>query len=253
MVRQHTINVKKNYYTIIVGVLLTAALIGGLFATNFQIRHIRNKLDLSTKNYIEYEKEARNIERASDYLTTQTQAFVQTGDIRHVLLYFEEINVTKRRENSLKRLQSQTDTNHGNHHAVKAVQHSNELMETEFYAMKLTSAALNYDYFDLPKQLNNIHLTAEDAQLSHEEKLEKARNMVFNDDYHHKKAVIYEHLTLFTRGILFQTENKLQDDLKSLSNTVIIQQILLATVVIFAIVCYILILRFLRRYNKTTR
>ena len=51
--------------------------------------------------------------------------------------------------------------------------------------MKLTSAALNYDYFDLPKQLNNIHLTAEDAQLSHEEKLEKARNMVFNDDYHH--------------------------------------------------------------------
>ena len=40
-------------------------------------------------------------ESVSAYLTEQVQLFVISGDIRNMELYFEEANVTKRRENAI--------------------------------------------------------------------------------------------------------------------------------------------------------
>ena len=58
-------------------------------------------LSSATDNYIVRQKAAHDLMEASDYLTENVQRFTLTGDVKYLNQYFEEANVSKRRDQAL--------------------------------------------------------------------------------------------------------------------------------------------------------
>lgn len=59
-------------------------------------------LRTTTEQYILCENAAKQLQDGSDYLTEQVRLYAMTDEQQYMDLYFEEANVTQRRENSLK-------------------------------------------------------------------------------------------------------------------------------------------------------
>ena len=70
----------------------------------------------------------------------------------------------------------------------KAMDASVELMDQEYYSMRLVIDAKGYT--DYPEILNGVQLSSEDAALSAEDKMLLATKMVLNDDYYSQKKLI---------------------------------------------------------------
>lgn len=60
----------------------------------------------ATDQYIVCENAARQLQDGSDYLTEQVRLYAMTGERNYLDQYFEEADVTKRREQALESLKS---------------------------------------------------------------------------------------------------------------------------------------------------
>ncbi len=129
---------------------------------------------------------------ASDYLTEQARCFAVCGEREHLDNYFEEANVTCRRDRALETVQAQLGDTQPYQALRKAMSQSVHLMDTEYYSMRLAVEARHDDLSTYPEVIRALQLTAEDLALSDEKKEEKARNLVFDDNYHNQKKIISE-------------------------------------------------------------
>lgn len=238
-------NFKRNIFYMAVLVSAIALIVATLISEMYMSKSYE-QLVKSARSYINYEKEARNIEDASDYLTTQVQRFVQLGDIKYAELFIKEITETKRRKNALNRLMNDDNTAAWVTHAEKAVEESDNLIKIEFYAMKLASAAFNIEYSELPEEIQKVTLSEKDFILSPSEKREKARNLVFGNVYMHSKSIIYEHLLLFTRGILFATEEELSNASNELARYIMVQKTLILLLAVCSITSIAILIYLIR-------
>lgn len=191
------------------------------------------EMDESARAYIELEKQATTVKDASDYLTEQVRLFVQTADPEYMTLYFEEANVSKRREHALEKLETYhlSDRDGGGIYMQEAVRHSRELMKREIYAMRLTAESAGFSLEFLPEEVRNIRLEAEDQVLSPAEQAEKARGMLFDAEYQQTKSVIYANLDHFLEIVAEYMEVRLLGGLDKLSDAISVQQVLILMIV----------------------
>ena len=201
-----------------------------LTATTFASQNYE-QLVLITDTHIRMEDAAKDIMRASDYLTEQVRLYTQTLDLKHAQLYFEEADVTRRRENALELMQNSSVDPEREESLAQAVQYSNELMIREFYAMKLIAVAEGHGGDALPAQVNAVVLEDSDARLNPAAKIDKARALLFDQYYQDMKNKIYSHLDYFTQGVLDTTEHRLVDGLDTLSHSIRTQRLLLTVLV----------------------
>lgn len=227
----------SDYHTGII--IVVFALVLGLITATYFLSQKYENLVVNTSNYITLEKQADIVQDASDYLTEQVRLYVQTLDIQHVNLYFKEVNDTQRREHALSKLEECDLADSWDYHMEEAVHNSNELMTQEIYAMKLVAIANSHNISNLPQEVQDMELEAQDVDLDSQMMLEKARDMVFGEDYQHKKAVIYEHLDQFTHGVLFSIENRIGTEIEGLSGTLMFQRILLMAFAVLIIVVFV--------------
>ena len=87
---------------------LTAALMAVLalvllFSTVLTSRGY-SRMEEATERYIDSQKNASDMQSGSDYLTEQVRLFVFTGDIENLNNYFEEKDVTRRRDKAFENL-----------------------------------------------------------------------------------------------------------------------------------------------------
>jgi len=143
-----------------------------------------------TESYILWERDADDLQRASDYLTEQVRCFVETGKREYLDNYFEEADVTRRREKALESIREIAGDSEAYASLEAAMGESVALMEKEYYAMRLAIAAYGLDVREFPKVLQAFELTEEEALLSSEEMEKRARKMVFDDVYHMRKETI---------------------------------------------------------------
>ena len=66
-------------------------------------------LQTATDEYIECEKQASELQAASDYLAEQVRLFVGTGQREYMDLYFEEKDVTQRQKKAFAYLEQEFD------------------------------------------------------------------------------------------------------------------------------------------------
>lgn len=195
-----------------------------------------------TDDYISCRREAAMVYQASDYLTEQVRLYVQNMDIKYMNLYFDEANKIKRREKALAELKDRQPAEKNIKELEAALSASNDLMKTEIYSMRLISEANNYDPEMLPEEVRKVSLKASDETLSSKAKIEKARNLVFDEDYQNAKARIYSNLSNFLDDIMSETSDRQQGSTRALEHSILKQRIFISALFILNILTFIAII-----------
>ena len=161
------------------------------------------EVKVSAEKYQVCEEAAKKLQSASDYLTEQVRAYVITGDSKYMDLYFEEVNETKTRQKAIQQLNKQNiDTTE----IKSALSASNDLLKTEEYAMKLVLEANNQVQY--PQELENIHIRSVDEALSSAQKLERAKDLVFNTQYQSMRSKISKDVDEYMDSLIESTKNQ---------------------------------------------
>ncbi len=228
---------------ILVSCTLYIVLIVATVRTNFQYQAMVTAMD----EYIGCEQNAAMLSAGSDYLTEQVQSCVATGDPSHMRSYLTEANVTRRRERALKQLGSSVSAKTISY-LQEALDRSNELMDAELYAMRLTMSAYGYPDAALPQELLEISLSKEDAASSKEEKLEQALDLVFGTHYQFEKDKIATDIRRFLNNAVSVTRRNQQQSTEALHKIMMIQQVLLSLLLVQSVITFFIII--LRSMHK---
>lgn len=162
----------------------------------------------SFQEYVSCESAILKFVKGSDTLTEQARLAASTGEITYIDGYFQEANVDKNREKAIEEIA----TYEGNEEAVKlleeSMQNSKDLMQTEYYVMRLVEEANGTSISSWPQELQNIELDKADEALSAEEKLQRAQNLMSNSDYELAKEEILTGTNEVLETLSTRIENK---------------------------------------------
>ena len=161
-----------------ISIVLTAVIAIILSALSiFSLKEF-STLQQTTEQYILCENAAKQLQDGSDYLTEQVRLYAATRQTQYRSLYFEEANTTKRREKALDALKEYFDGTYTFAALEKALECSEELMETEYYSMRLVAETSFQNPSTWPEEIRNVQLSDEDLKLSNSKKIEKANRIV---------------------------------------------------------------------------
>lgn len=178
----------RNANLIMAAITLTISAL--LIIATYNVATGYSELRTATEHYIQWQQDASELQLGSDYLTEQVRCFAETGEKVYLDNYFEEANVTKRRDHAVDQIHSFTGDSVAYQSLVSAMSESVALMEREYYSMRLKIESCGYDLSEFPEVLSEVKLSPKDAALAPEEKDVLARAMVFDDKYHEKKVAI---------------------------------------------------------------
>lgn len=182
-----------------------------LFVSDYSLNRGYQRMEQASDRYIAAQLSASDMESGSDYLTDRVRCFVVTGDIGYLHDFFEEINVTRRRDLAVENLgELLGDSSRALASLNRALTLSNELVETEYQAMLLALEAGNYDWSAVPDELKALKLSPEDQALTPADKLEKARNILFDDHYMQYKDRIRENVRQCTETLIASSREELE-------------------------------------------
>ena len=179
------ISLRAACFWIVVAVLTISALI---FLTTTSLTSTFSELSKAANNQIVFDKASHELMEASDYLTERVQRFTVNGDMRFLNEYFTEAFETNRREDAIEKMSSDPSVAPALAQLQQAMKGSLELMNREYYAMRLVIEAKGYT--DYPDELKSIRLSDRDAALPASEKLRLATEMVLDDEYYRQKDLI---------------------------------------------------------------
>jgi len=228
-----------NFFVIIITLCASVALL----IANISVRRGYERMETASDRYIEAQLAASEMESASDYLTDRVRCFVVTGDGQYLDDFFEEVEITRRRDDAVSKLEYLLKGREGGaitslHNALRL---SNELVETEYYAMRLRLESDGTDYTSLPDQLKNIELSEADQKLSKEQKRDKAATKVFDSEYMHYKDRIRENVNICTQELMRNSSIELEESSSKMAVLVNIQSIMtLLFLVIVLVIVYII-------------
>ena len=203
---ENGISLRSIQVVLIIGAVVISGLM--LFST-FRLYDSFQKLTTVSKQQIQMRDAARELMDASDYLTEQAQRFVLTGDQKYEQLYFKEALELKHRNEAIEIMKSNGSSKTALEDLQSALAQSNELMQTEYYSMRLVIEAKGYT--DYPSELKDIKLSAADKALDSEAKIQRATDLVFGDDYYIKKDQIRQDMKaclIALEQLIYSANNK---------------------------------------------
>lgn len=202
-----------------------------------------SRMEEASDRHILAQMAASNMVLGSDYLTDRVRCFVVTGELQYLQDFFEEVDVTKRRDNALNDLETLLEGN--NTGALVALNNaldlSNELIDTEYMAMRMILETRDYDLSLVPQEISKIQLSKEDLALSKDELEHKAQQMVFDNNYMHYKDRIRENVSLCTQYLIRSSSQELEQASAKLSTLVNLQGVvtMLFLLIVFGFVAII--------------
>lgn len=184
------ISLRTVHAWLIIGtVFISVLMLYSTYHLSMGFRHLTE----ASEEQIELRKAARELMDASDYLTEKVQRFTSEGDMRFLEEYFTEAFETNRREEAIERMSAGADAAEALTKLQAAMDGSMELMEQEYYAMRLVIDAKGYT--DYPDVLQSVELSEKDRSLAPEDKMRRATELVLNDDYYERKEDIRRNMT----------------------------------------------------------
>lgn len=196
----------------------------------------------ATENYLNWEKSAHDIHVASDFLTDQSRLFAQTGNRAHADNFFHELIEKKTRENALDLLEKEGVLPKGANAIQDSLKLSNNLVQTEVYAIRLMAEAEGLDLSSFPSVLRELELRPEDYVKSPEEKKAQARTILYNEDYQNAKKIIIGTLNGFLEKNLELTRAELKDETARLGKVLAEQRIVLIALCFLNVFTFALII-----------
>lgn len=233
-------------------VMLIAAVafsIGLIIAMNMTGK-LNNDANKFTQQIIDRKNSSSDLMRASDYLTEQMQVFTVTGNRQYLDNYFTEAKVTRRRENALQVLSQGNTRSDAYLDLSAAMDESVSLMNTEYYAARLTVIAFGLNITDFPEEIQIVQLDVEDLALSQndpEALKEKAAFMMHGEEYQKSKDKISSNIDKCLQNLDKEMDEKQKDYADRLSRQLVIENILTILIVItmlaMVLITYRLVIR----------
>ncbi len=217
-------------------VFVALAAAAALFATGLMVMKGYQRMETACDRYIDAQMAATEMEAGSDYLTDRIRCFVVTGEKDYLDDFFEEIHVTRRRDQAVDDLENLLggQNNEALRSLNSALSLSNELLETEYYALRLKAEADQVPPASLQEEIRAIQLLPEDENLTPEELNQKAQKLVFDQNYMQYKDRIRESVNQCTRELIHVSSQELENASVRLSRLVFLQ--LMLTILLLVIV-----------------
>ena len=234
------------------GVAIVVMLVVSLYMLSFQFE----KVQKTTKEYVSLKISALEVQTSSDYLTEQARSFVVTADDEFIFNYMNEGYFLNNREKSLDALTAKIGNAQPYSELVQAVNRSKQLMNNEFYAMRLTIEAFNKtnDYNDSDHYENDkkfcekirtevlgLDLKEGDGALTVEEKKAKALDLVYGNSYNFQKKSISKEIDESIKGIDKLLEDNILKSSEQLRAVMIVQQAFIVVLILFFATAIVLI------------
>ena len=177
-----------SFWMLIASVVITLILIMASAHAFFSFK----MLEESTDRYIRLEEQALSLMEASDYLTDEVQCYTVIGKRVYLDNYFNEVFEVRRREKAIEAIGEVLPNSTAYYELRESMSHSQQLMETEYYAMRLVLEAQGDS--NIPEVLQEVELKQEDSALSPEDKINLAMSLVHNAEYYYQKSEIRTNL-----------------------------------------------------------
>ena len=227
-----------NIVLILISCVLYILLISATIRASGKYEEVHNSME----DYIACEESSTLLTEGSAYLTEQTRLYTVTLEPEYMDNYFTEVYVTRRREMALEQLKEYYEGDAAYNYLLEALQHSNDLMRDEIYAMRLISQAQEYDEAGLPEDVQSVGLKKEDQSLSKEDMIQRARAIVFGSSYQEAKDQIAESVASSMESIHEMTHQKMLDNTDELASTMAMQRRLISVLFVETIVTFIMII-----------
>lgn len=240
---------------VIGAVAIVVAILLAIFAFSLAgyIADARDTAVADQQRYTLCDQAIDDLKDASDYLTTQARLFIVTGNPENMHAYLEELNVTDRRGQAVKVLETSFSSDlQAAADLQQALAASDELAESELTAMRL--AAEYYGTSDVPKLIANSKTVEGEQAMSPEQKETAARSIMLDDSYAQAKATIRENVENSSEALLAEL-NKEIEDADALTQNLLFQlritvALLLCVTMVLVLVLLIYVLKPLNSYIK---
>lgn len=227
-----------NMIMIFISCALYVLLITATMRVSDRYKDVHSSMD----DYIAFEENEALLTDGSAYLTEQVRLYTVTLEPQYMEAYFTEANVTKRRETALEELKTSHEGNKAYEYLAEALGHSNDLMNDEIYAMRLISEAQGYPEDRLPEEVQAVPLNDGDQNMSQEEMIRKAREIVFGTSYQEVKTRISDSVNSSVESIHEMTHQQMLGDAEELESTMAIQRRLISILFVETIATFLLII-----------
>lgn len=240
----------------IVMILMSCTLYIALLVVTFHASQNYDAMITATNLYIDCQENAALVSNGSDYLTEQMHLFVINLDPEYAKNYFAEVNVTRRRDQALEHLEDRAGPR-AERFLQTALELSNQLMEQETYAMRLAAEGGGLQLSTLPEEIQSAGLSEVHRNLSPEQKLDAAREMVFGPEYQAKKQLISSNVNYFLSDVLQSTQTDQETSAENLHHAMWLERVcfslLFAQNVLICLMIIFLIIKPLRVYVNCIR
>lgn len=210
--------------------LISVLLIGSIV-------YMRSSIELeqeAERRRMEFKQLGMDLADASDYLTDEARKYAITTDIVHLQRYWEEINDTQTRDKVILKVRELESPEEELELLANAKQHSDALVNTERRSMRLVLEALKVPEKEMVPEVASFGLETEDKKLGSAEKLNKAREIMFDSQYDSDKKDIMDPIAKFQEVMNARLENELEAA-RDATSTAAVVQIVLALIIIGAI------------------
>lgn len=189
-------------------------------------------------DYTECQKNARQMQDASDALTAYIRHFAVTADMAYLDSYLAEAD-SGRREQAQEGLHA---TEEEAAIFARAKNESDLLMDTEYHAARLVLEAKEVDMDGLPQKLLDYPLTEEEADMGSERLMQQALFLVFGQEYQSLKDSIDSDLAEFSEAVLDRGNRQVQETAERLERLIWMQRvgifIVIVVILIFGVLTY---------------
>ena len=159
---------------------------------------------------------------ASDYLTNEARNFAVTGEMKHLKNYWDEIEITKTRDNVLTSLKTLNAPQKELDQLALAKQNSDALVATETRTMRLVLEALEIPQSSMHPPIAAWKFSSEDKALKAEEKMKVARDIMFDPQYHADKSIIMGPIAEFQKMMNARAAHEAQTAQRKTQNMIMI-------------------------------
>ncbi|OQY45738.1 MAG: hypothetical protein B6242_09505 [Anaerolineaceae bacterium 4572_78] len=205
-----TINIKLSTINIFISVvfLVMALLLSG--SVYFLTQAIEAER-LAVERRAEYKQLGIDLSDASDYLTDEVRKYVVTTNEEHLDYYWEEIYVTKTRDKVLEQLDKLGTPQEEVDLLAEAKANSDALVNTETRGMRLVLEVKGVAESDMPSDVAAYKLSPEDESLDDATKLMKAREIMFDQQYHEDRRIIMKPIAEFQTMMHTRVDNDVEE------------------------------------------
>ncbi len=211
-------------------VILIFILAGAMILADLTVSRCHDDLDKANLLHDRAVEAALQMEAGSDFLTVSVRTYVVTGDTDALNDYFTEVNVTKRRDSALEKLDDLLKGSNPEAYAAmsEALNVSNELMGLEYRAMRLTQLSLGQPDGAMPPEITAVSLGTAESGGTPEEQRALAIGLVFGDTYRLDKDLIRNSIDRCTADLIASTAREMAAIRTRLDRMMLLQGCLLA-------------------------